>query len=259
MDKLNSMTGADRLVATVELLQEKRSFTIEALAEHFDVSKETIRRDIKELESKNLATKVHGGVRVNDSVTEPPYHKRVNLNADQKRIIGQKAAELVGDRMTLFIDDGTTSYWFAKSLSNQKNLLIITNSIEVASALLGKNDWRVVIIGGQLDTEYRATFGHEAMAQARRFIPDIVFLSVGAIDHKTGFLDFSLDEADFKRSLLANSRKNVILSDASKFSRAGAVHLANFSEIDVLICDETPPNELYQSLVEAKTEVITVS
>lgn len=247
---------SERLINMLELIRLHRSMSVVELSQHFNVSEETIRRDIRQLESTGRVVKVHGGVRLSTSILEPPYHGRVRLNSAAKKEVGEKATELVEDGMTVFIDCGSTSYWFSRMLTKPKKLLVVTNSLDVANEVVNRDDWRLAFTGGQIDPDYRAAFGREAILQARQFTPDLLFLSIGGIHSDIGLLDFSIDEANFKRSLLDRARRKVVLTDSSKFNGAGSVHLADFDQIDTLVCDKTPDEPLKSVLQTAQVEVI---
>lgn len=247
---------SERLITMLELIRLNRSMSVVDLSQRFDVSEETIRRDIRQLEATGRVVKVHGGVRLSSSTLEPPYQGRVSLNSAAKKEVGEKATELVEDGMTVFIDCGSTSYWFSRMLTKPKKLLVVTNSLDVANEVIGRDDWRLAFTGGQIDPDYRAAFGREAILQARQFTPDLLFLSIGGIHSDIGLLDFSIDEANFKRSLLDRARRKVVLTDSSKFSGAGSVHLADFDQIDTLVCDKPPEDPLKSALDNAQVEVI---
>ena len=152
------------------------------------------------------------------------------------------AAELVQDGMTVLLDSGSTTFWTAKALTRPRDLTVVTNSIEVAREVLGRNNNnRLFFAGGEIDADHRAAYGAEALSMAQGFVPDIAFLSIGAIDPKRGFLDFHVDEARFKRALLAVARRLVIVADASKFDRAGAILTARLDQVQDLVVDRPPP------------------
>lgn len=253
------MTTAERLIEVMNILRLEQSCSVSELARRLDVTMETIRRDIRHLEKDANVVKMHGSVRLPDALLEPSYKKRINMNAQAKRAIGQRAAHLVQNGMTVFIDCGSTSYWLARALCQPRGLQIITNSLDITTEVLGQHDWRCVFVGGQMDADYRAALDQEAITQAQRFIPDVLFLSISALDAERGFLDLNLQEADFKRSLLKLARRKVVLADASKFNKAGAVHMADFADIDVLVCDQTPEGELADALRDAGVEIIVAS
>lgn len=250
------MIASERLGAILDLLQSDTTLSITELADHFGVSRETIRRDVRHLDHEGRVSKVHGGVRLPENVIEEPYKRRLNQEAEAKRTIASRAANMVQDGMTVFIDCGTTSYWLARALIHQRDLTIITNSHEVAGVILGRKNARLIMIGGPMDTQYRAAFGQEAVRQALRFTPDLLFLSIGAIDTHQGFLDFSLEEAEFKRAILAQAHKRIILADSSKFQRPGTVRLANLNEVDVLVTQNAPQGAMLEALTAAEVEII---
>ncbi len=246
----------DRQTAILELIELHRSLSVGELANKFGVSEETIRRDIRQLESAARVEKIHGGVRLPAAQLEPPYFQRVNHNAEIKKCIGEHAATLVTDGMTIFIDSGTTSYWLAKALTCKKNLTVLTNSLEVASEVACKPDCNLVIIGGAVNMDYRAVFGIEAIKQAQQHIPDLLFLSVGGVSATNGWLDFSLEEAAFKRALLALAKKKIVLADFSKFDAAGTVQFAALDHIDAFVCELMPTDTLANALKVAGVELI---
>jgi DeoR family transcriptional regulator, glycerol-3-phosphate regulon repressor len=244
-----------RLATLLELLEERRSCSIAELAQRFHVSEETIRRDVRQLEASGRAYKVHGGVRLPDNLVEAPYRLRLGENADAKRAIAARGASLVEDGMTVLIDSGTSSFWFARALSQARGLTIVTNSLEVAQEMLGRHDNRLFFAGGAMNVDYRAAFGAEAIAYSRGFAPDLCVLSMGAIEAERGFLDFEPEEAAYKRSLLDRARRVLVLADASKFARKGSVHVAGFGDVHDLVTDQPLATEVDQAAARAGTRV----
>ncbi|WP_233503542.1 DeoR/GlpR family DNA-binding transcription regulator [Sphingomonas psychrotolerans] len=249
------MIQSTRLATILDLLEERRSCSITELARQFAVSEETIRRDVKQLEASGRVYKVHGGVRLPDNLLEAPYRLRLGENADAKRAIAARAASLVEDGMTVLIDSGTSAFWFARALAQVRGLTIVTNSLEVAQEVLGRNDTRLFLAGGAMNVDYRAGFGAEAIAYSRGFAPDICVLSMGAIEAERGFLDFEPEEAAYKRALLDRPRRVMVLADASKFAREGTVHVAGFEAVDDLVTDRSPPVGIVQAAEGAGTRI----
>ncbi len=238
------MNQSNRLHELLELLAENSSCSIADLAQRFEVSEETIRRDVRQLENTGRVRKVHGGVRLPDNVFEAVYHQRINENAQLKRLIGLKAAEMVKDGMTLLLDSGSSTYWLAKALTKVRNLTIITNAIEVARELTGRNNARVYFAGGEINESYCSSFGPETQNFMRQFTPEIAFFSMGAVEAKRGLLDYFLPEAELKRAIAPLARKIVVLVDSSKFERAGLIRTLDFKDIHVLVSDADPGADL---------------
>lgn len=242
------MNQSSRLHELLELLEENSSCSIADLAQRFEVSEETIRRDVRQLENTGRVRKVHGGVRLPDNVFEAAYHQRINENALLKRMIGLKAAEMVKDGMTLLLDSGTSTYWLAKALTKVRNLTVITNAIEVARELTGRNNAKVFFAGGEINENYCSSFGPETQAFMRQFTPEIAFFSMGAIEAKRGLLDYLLPEAELKRAIAPLARKIVVLVDSSKFERPGLIRTLDFKDIQVVVTDADPGADLRKAM-----------
>ncbi|EGF89789.1 glycerol-3-phosphate regulon repressor [Asticcacaulis biprosthecium C19] len=234
------------------LLQLHRTCTIADLAQRFDVSDETIRRDIRQLEAEGQAYRVRGGVTLKETAAEAPYLTRRNQNAEKKQAIALKAAQLVEDGMTILIDSGSTSYWLSRALSKQRHLNIITNALEVAREMAGKNDCRVFFGGGEIDDHYQSCFGTATEAFMSQFTPALAFFSISAIDSRRGLLDIHYPEATLKARLCPLASRVVVLADSTKFERQGIVKALDFKDVDIFITDTAPPAQLLEALRDAE-------
>lgn len=230
-----------RLAAILQLLEERTFWAVSELADRFEVSEETIRRDARQLERNGVVQKVHGGLSATSNKIEAPYRIRLRENAEAKQRIARTAATLVSEGMTLLLDSGTSCYWLARALAPVRNLTIVTNSVEIAHEVLGNPGQRLLLAGGQINPVHNAAFGQEARSFCRHFAPDLTILSMGAVDPERGFLDFDADEAAFKQSLLGQARRIVVLADHTKFTKAGFIKVASFSDVQDLVTDQPPP------------------
>ncbi|WAC49826.1 DeoR/GlpR family DNA-binding transcription regulator [Asticcacaulis sp. SL142] len=245
-----------RQYAIYNLLQLHRSCTITDLAQRFDVSDETIRRDIRQLEEEGFAFRVRGGVTLKETATEAPYLIRRNQNAEKKQAIALKAAALVEDGMTILIDCGSTSYWLSKALSKQRNLTVVTNALEVAREMTGKNNCKVFFGGGEIDYDYQSCFGRDTEAFMSQFTPEIAFFSIGAVDSRRGLLDFHYPEATLKAKLGPLASRVVVLADSTKFERRGIVKALDFKQIDIFITETSPPSQLFEALQTSEVQIL---
>lgn len=239
-----------RLAAIVQLLEERTFWPVSELAERFEVSEETIRRDARQLERSGVVQKVHGGLSATSNKIEAPYRIRLRENAEAKQRIAQAAAALVSEGMTLLLDSGTSCYWLARSLANVRNLTIVTNSVEIGHEVLGNPGHRLLLAGGQINATHHAAFGPEAKAFCRRFAPDLTVMSMGAVDAERGLLDFDADEAGFKQTLFEQARRVVVLADHSKFAKSGFIKVASFADVHDLVTDEAPPTPVGRAIAE---------
>lgn len=241
LEDMKPLSQGERFAAILQLLEEKAFWPVSELADRFEVSEETIRRDARQLERSGVVQKVHGGLSATNNKIEAPYRIRLRENAEAKQRIAHTAAALVSEGMTLLLDSGTSCHWLARSLAPVRNLTIVTNSVEIAHEVLGNPGQRLLLAGGQINPIHHAAFGPEAKSFCRHFAPDLTVLSMGAVDAERGFLDFDADEAAFKQSLLAQARRVVVLADNTKFARSGFIKVASFPDVQDLVTDQAPP------------------
>ncbi|UYY78562.1 DeoR/GlpR family DNA-binding transcription regulator [Sphingomonas sp. R1] len=244
-----------RLETLLALLEQRAHWSIAELAERFDVSEETIRRDVRQLEQAGRVQKIHGGVCLPGGTLEPPYRQRLREQAEAKQRIAECALALVRPGMTLMLDSGTTTLGLARLLAGMRDLTVITNSMEIAAEVLKHPGQRLFVAGGAVDPDYHAAFGSEPIDYCRQFAPDLTVLSMGAIDAARGFLDFDVGEAAFKRSLLPQARRVAVLCDATKFHKPGFVHVAGFGDVHDLVTDQAPPDDIAAAAAAAGTTV----
>ena len=228
------------------------SCSVADLARRLDVSGETIRRDIKRLASAGLLRKVHGGATLPGPLHEPSFDQRMNENAAAKEAIARAAAAYVTDGDTLAFDTGTTTAYVARALTAQRDLLVVTNSLDIGRTLAsdsgapGRN--RVYMAGGELNAEIGAALGPTAVEFVRQFRVRTVFLSAGAIDATDGVTDFDLTEALFSRALIETAERVIVVADRTKSSKRALVKACDFDAIDMLVTDLAPPPDLATAL-----------
>lgn len=244
-----------RLSAILELLDEQPFWSVADLAHRFEVSEETIRRDVKQLEQAGRVQKTHGGVSLPSSLFEAPYRLRLRAQADLKQRIARRAAEFITPGMTVMLDSGTTTFWLARALQGVRDLTIITNSVAIAQEVVGRPGQRLFLAGGEINADYSAAFGAEAIAYCRCFVPDITVFSMGSIDAARGYLDFDPGEAMFKRAIVEQARRLMVVADATKFDKGGLLQVARHSDVHDLITDRSPPAAVLAAAEAAGTAV----
>jgi DeoR family transcriptional regulator, glycerol-3-phosphate regulon repressor len=219
-------------------LRSGRTLSVTALATDLAVSDETIRRELRALETHGVIIREHGGARMATPVYEGPLHQRMEENADAKQRIARAAAELVPDGAIVFIDSGTTSCFIARQLVERRSLTVITNSLRVATDLGGINNNRLFLAGGQMDYDYRAFSDHVAQDYVRGFTPHLAILSVGGISLERGLMDFHPGEASMSRIAYATSKSVLLAADSSKFGRYALIQTAALTDVDILVTDK---------------------
>lgn len=245
-----------------EILRELRlaggSCRIGYLAERLEVSDETIRRNIKALETNGLAQKVHGGVLLTGALTlvEQPFRSRMDENATLKKILARKVAEMISDGDSLFLDIGSTTAYVAEALVNHRDLYIVTNSIAVAQKLASRNNNRVFLAGGELRSHDGGSFGLDAIRFIQRFTYQYAILSVAAINADIGFMLHDIQEADLSCEAARRAQTRIIVADSAKMGRRAPIALPDSSSFDILVTDEAPSAGIRDMLVKNEIDII---
>lgn len=241
------MTRSHRQEQILALLKARGKAAITFLAEEFDVSDETIRRDLKTLSADGLVEKFHGGVRLSMPRTEPPFVRRLSENTAAKAAIAAETARHIREGATLLLDNSTTTCFLARELTHREPMTILTISLEVAQILnSGDSQHRVILPGGELRKGDRTLTGAGAISYLAGFSPSYFVMSVVAGSAR-GCQDFDLFEVEFKRAMIERADETVVMMDGSKFSKSGLIHVCDWSGVDVLVTD-APPSEIAEQI-----------
>lgn len=227
----------------------------DALARQHHVTVQTIRRDLAEMEGASLLTRTHGGAVPRSTVANIGYADRQVLNADAKRQIAQRAASLIPDRASLYLDIGTSAEAVAKALLQHDGLMIITNNLRAATTLADNPSAEVIVAGGVLRRSDAGLVGEQTVAFLRQFKPDFAVLSASALDEEGDFLDFDFREVQVSRTARAQARRSILVADTSKFQRQAPVRTGSLADIDTFVTDAPPPAQLSERLVQWQTEL----
>ena len=244
-----------------ELLDEVRArgaVTVEALAERFGVTLQTVRRDVKLLSEAGLLARFHGGVRVPSSTTENiAYRQREALNAEAKQRIAKAVAARVPNGSSLLINLGTTTEAVARELLGHKGLRVITNNLNVAGILSGNPDCEVIVTGGVVRHRDRGIVGAAAVNLIRQFKVDIGLIGISGIEADGTLRDYDVREVQVARAIIEHSREVWLVADHSKFNRPAMVEMARLEQLDMLFTDAPPPRPFEALLAEAgvQTEI----
>ncbi len=229
---------------------------VQFLAERLNVTKETIRRNIKSLAAGGHVRKVHGGVHLSDVQNEQSFQRRMEENPDAKRVIAAKVADMVQDGDSVFLDIGSTTAYIAMALRNHKNLFVVTNSLSVAHTLATRNNNRIFLAGGELRAHDGGAFGVEAANFVRRFNVQYAIFSVAGINGDSGFMLFDVEEAEFSREVVARAQTCIIAADSDKFNRRAPVILEDPSSFDLLVTDRQPDEAICQMLKSNNVDLV---
>ena len=251
------MLAEQRRDQILSILNEKGSISVNELYRQLKVSRETIRRDITKLDFENKLRKTHGGAMLTESI-EPVLEDRKSVNVEGKKAIGEAAAGLVPTGASVIIDSGTTTIWLAEALLQHRRLTIYTNDIHVATRLAGRNDNRVMLLGGEIQYTEGATFGRDATDMLDNYLVDLAFVSASALSADAALMDYTREAAELRARMLMNSRVSVLLADKTKFQRTASIRVANLDKLTHLITDEMTKSEIVKQFEEREIEIIHV-
>lgn len=230
------------------LAQERRNQIMQRLAGHgqvlvqelvldLDVSEDTIRRDLKELAAAGLLKKVHGGA-IAGSTVPFAHQERVNLNLESKSKIGQAAAQLVENKMLVYVDGGTTTMQVVPYLQKRPlKCTFVTHSTVMAQSLSVLEGAEIILLGGKLIKELFITAGPESLVQAKSFRPDLALISAHGFTIKAGATVESYEDACIKRQFVDNAGETAVLAGHEKLSFVATYQIAPTEKISYLVTD----------------------
>ncbi len=251
------MHASARQAAILSALEDQGVCRVGDLAERLAVSGETIRRDVKSMETKGLVNRVHGAVALHDLLREPGFQKRYSQNAEAKKAIAQRAANLVENGDSLMLDTGSTTAYVARALARRSGLTVVTNCSEIARTLTASGRNRVYMAGGEFRSDDSAVFGASTIAFVEQFRVRLAILSIGAINLVDGLMDYHLNEAEFSRAVIRQSNQVLVVADHSKFGSQASVKVCELAAVDQVITDSPPPKAYRKALRDAGVSLVT--
>jgi DeoR/GlpR family transcriptional regulator of sugar metabolism len=250
------MKPRQRQSRILDVVAREGEATVDALADEFEVSAETIRRDLAQLAMSGALQKVHGGARRLRLHAEGSFAERMGEDAAAKQVIAQKLATIVEPGDTLFMDTGTTTLFCAEALAQVARLTVITNSVRVAQALSrGSGGARVFLLGGEYAADNAQTRGALALDQIDRFQADHAVLAVAALDPVAGVANTDIEETQVARRMMANATHVIVVAQAAKLGRKAAHRICRLDEVDMLVCDTVPGDAFRAALAAAQVQV----
>lgn len=249
------MAQNKRQTTLVEFLQDKGFVTIDELVQHFDVTPQTIRRDLNYLANEKLIIRHHGGAEATTSTTEnTSYQSRKIMNLEAKEQIAKELVKLIPNGASLFINIGTTTETIARALLNHKNLNIVTNNIHVATILSAKEDFTVIVAAGEVRHRDGGIIGEATCDFISQFQMDFGIIGISAISNDGSLLDFDFREVKVAQAIIDNSDCVLLATDHSKFGRSAMVKQGSITQVDHLFTDIAPPDEIKELLLNYKVE-----
>ena len=244
---------ADRINAMEQYILKNGSVTLENLVSTFHVSMNTVRRDVIILLERGNIKKVYGGVCAIPKIpTElvPPISVRASENSNAKETIGRRAAALVKDHSSIFLDSGSTTEKIIPYLADKKDITVITYSLSAMYAASKYPSIRLVALGGVYSPDTDSFVGLSTAKNTTGMQIDIVFLAASSITLQGGLANNNYMEAEIKRSVLNQNTGKVIvaLADHSKFEKSAIFSFCPIDSLNAIVTDEVPDAEILEKL-----------
>jgi DeoR family fructose operon transcriptional repressor len=251
-----------------DLVSEAGRVSVTDLAADFDITTETVRRDLAALERAGSLQRVHGGAVPcrPHSLEELTFDDREIHNLDEKTTIAQSALSLLDETMSISLDGGTTCAAFARAIAHEaherrsagqapRQLRVITNSLSVIDSLAGAPGVEIFVLPGRFRPVTRAMVGPQTIAAIDGHRVDLAVLGTNGLGDD-GVSTPDHDEAATKSAFVNSGRKVVVLADSAKFGAVSLVRFAALDQIDVLITDAVPGEPMSTHLENAEVEVV---
>lgn len=233
-----------------EIARRNGRVTVDELVNQFEVTPQTIRKDLNDLCEKQILSRVHGGAVISSGVTNLGYEQRQDIAAEEKAVIGQMCAQQIPNSTSLFINLGTTTEAVARALLQHRDLLVITNNLNVANILINNPTCEVIIAGGVLRRADRGIIGEATVDFVNQFRVDYAVIGTSAIDDDGSLLDFDYREVRVAQAILNNARRTYLVADKSKLERSAPARIGHISQVSDFFTDEMVSQDLTQVCVQ---------
>jgi len=233
-----------RQTEILDLARSEGRVIVEELAQRFDVTLQTIRRDLTELADAGHLDRVHGGAMLRTGVTNLGYAQRRRMNEGAKAAIARACAAAIPDNCSLILNLGTTTEAVAHELLGHSNITVVTNNMNVANILTASPGCEIMVAGGALRRSDGGLVGELTTQFFGQFKVDIAVIGVSALDRDGDLLDYDLAEVRVSKAILRQARRVFLVCDASKLDRSAPARLASLAEIDTMFTDAALPADL---------------
>lgn len=239
----------------VELARAEGRVLVDDLAQRFEVTLQTIRRDLGDLAEAGLLERVHGGAVPRAGAVNLGYEARRRLNAEAKAAIAAACAAAIPENSSLILNLGTTTEAVAQALINHANITVVTNNMNVANILLANPGCEIMVAGGALRRSDGGLTGELTTQFFEQFKVDYAVIGASALDEDGDLLDFDLAEVRVSRAILRQARRVFVVADHSKLGRPAPARIASLSEVDTIFTDLPLPEALMRRCAEWGTKV----
>ena len=231
---------------------------VDELSITFNVSPQTIRKDLNILCDRQFLQRVHGGAIVGSGIKNVSYEARRLLAPDAKKAIGKMAATLISDNSSLLINIGTTTEQVAHALKDHRGLLVISNNVNAVAIMKDFLGIELIIAGGQVRRSDGGIIGVAAVDFINQFKVDYAVIGVSAIDEDGSLLDYDFREVRVAQAIIENARHVILVADRMKLERNAPIRIGHISQINTIVMDRELPQKLKASCREHGVHTVVI-
>ncbi|MRH42764.1 DeoR family transcriptional regulator [Aquibacillus halophilus] len=251
------MFVTERRNQIMHLLQDKQRLTVKDLAANIGVSEATLRSDLNQMEEEGLLTRTHGGAVLNDTNNETSYSARAKRNQKEKKLIAEKALEIIEEKQCILLDASSTTMELAYLLKQKPiRLTVITSGVKTALELNENPNITVILLGGMLTKGSSSLEGTLGLGILEQVNIDLMFVSASGFTPDAGLTDFNLYEVQLKRELIKKSKAIIALIDHTKIGTISSAIFAKTNQINTIITDTKLEDSIYTELSTTKNITI---
>ena len=256
----DSALPAVRRADILRLVKQLGQITVTEMSARFEVSLDTIRRDLDTLADLGLISRIHGGAVPTESMAsaDSPFEQRINAHQSAKTNIGRAAVRLISSGETLIVNGGSTAVAFAASLGDLQRLTIVTNNLSLQAAIPPNAVNSLYLLGGEIRSGARITLGPVGFVGTRQIIADTAVIGVGGLT-EDGVSTSQIEEATMMAGMIAAARRTIVIADKTKFGRLGFAVVAPLDQLDVVVTDEEPLRDLTPAASSATLRIVVAS
>lgn len=242
----------ERKERILDILKSKKSVRILELSKQLHVSRETIRKDIVEMEDAGLLKKTYGGAVLDETNAETDYERRKSVNAIKKEKIAARAIEFIEKGDTIFLDYGTTTYALAQKLVDFEDLTVVTNSIPIINLLIHSPGIELIILGGNIRKNEDSLYGSFGLSNAKEIYVEIGFFGCAGIDLESGVTNYHMGEIEISKMMIKHSQSAILLVDNSKFGKSALYKTSDLSDLDIIITSNFNDKKMEENFYKKK-------
>lgn len=231
------MSQSQRLQDIQIIARRDGRVSVEGLAAQFDVTLQTIRRDLSELAEQGKLQRVHGGAILPSTVANIGYHDRRDLNEAAKAAIAQAVVRDIPNGCSIFLNIGTTTEAVARALLGHRDIMVLTNNLNVANILVDNPNCEIIVVGGLLRRADGGLVGTFTTQAIRQFKFDLAVISCSALDDDGDMLDYDIQEVGVTQTILKQARRSFLVADQSKFRRRAPARIGSLAQVDAFYTD----------------------